>query len=69
MWGFIVTMQLQLWLGAAGAAVIAIVSALGEHRRRKRKRMDDVGFMPWQLIQVMAMLAAVILASVALNMR
>ncbi|WP_446746006.1 hypothetical protein [Sphingomonas sp. OTU376] len=63
------TMQLQLWLGAAGAAVIAVVSGLGEHRRRKRKRIDDVGFVPWQFIQVMAMLGAVILASVALNLR
>lgn len=62
-------MQLQLWLGAAGAAVLAVVSGLGEHRRRKRKRVDDVGFVPWQLIQVMAMLAVAILVSVALNMR
>ncbi len=62
-------MQLQLWLGAAGAAVIAIVSGLGEHRRRKRKRMDDVGFVPWQFIQVMAMLGTLILASLALNLK
>ena len=62
------TIQLQLWIGAAGAAVIAVIAGLGEHRRRKRKRMDDVGFMPWQLIQVMAMLAVAILASRALNM-
>jgi hypothetical protein len=46
-----------------------VIAGLGEHRRRKRKRMDDVGFVPWQLIQVMAMLITVILASVALNMR
>jgi len=62
-------MQLQLWLGAAGAAVIAVVSGLGEHRRRKRRRIDDVGFIPWQFLQVMAMLGAVILASLALNLR
>jgi len=62
-------MQLQLWLGAAGAAVFAVVSGLGEHRRRKRKRIDDVGLVPWQFLQVMAMLGAVILASLALNLR
>ncbi|MEP9359495.1 hypothetical protein [Sphingomonas sp. KR3-1] len=62
-------MQQQLWLGAAGAAVVAVVSGLGEHRRRKRKRIDDVGYVPWSLIQVMAMLFAVILVSVALNLR
>ncbi len=60
-------MQLQLWIGAAGAATVAVISGLGEHRRRKRKRVDDVGYVPWQFVQVMAMLGAVILASVALN--
>ncbi|MBQ1500666.1 MAG: hypothetical protein IIZ38_20345 [Sphingomonas sp.] len=62
-------MQQQLWFGAAGAAAIAVVSALGEHRRRRRRRIDDVGYVPWQFLQVMAMLGAVILASVALNLR
>ncbi|NYT42735.1 hypothetical protein HZY97_18315 [Sphingomonas sp. R-74633] len=62
-------MQLQLWLGAAGAAVLAVVSGLGQHRRSKRKRIDDVGFVPWQLIQVLAMIGAAILVSLALNMR
>jgi len=31
--------------------------------------MDHVGFMPWTLIQVLAILAAMILASIALNLR
>jgi hypothetical protein len=59
----------QLWIGAAGAAVLAVVSGFGEHRRRRRRDMDAVGFVPWQLIQVLAMLAVVVLASVALNLR
>jgi len=62
-------MQLQLWLGAAGAAGIAVVSGLGQYRRQKRKRIDDVGFVPWQLIQVLSMIGAAILVSLALNMR
>ena len=69
MWGFFGSMQQQLWFGAAGAAAIAVVSALGEHRRRRRTRIDDVGYVPWQFLQVMAMLGAVILASGALNLR
>jgi hypothetical protein len=69
MWEFFGTMQQQLWGGAAAAVVVAITSAFGERRRSRRRDMDRVGFMPWTLIQVLAMLLAVILASVALNLR
>jgi hypothetical protein len=69
MWEFFGTMQQQLWGGAAAAILVAVVSGFGEHRRRKRREMDRVGFVPWTLIQVLAMLAALILASVALNLR
>jgi hypothetical protein len=31
--------------------------------------VDRIGFVPWTLVQVLAMLAAVILASLALNLR
>lgn len=62
-------MQQHLWSGAAAAILLAVVSGFGEHRRRKRRDMDQVGFMPWTLIQVLAMLAALICASVALNLR
>jgi len=62
-------MQQQLWGGAIAAVLVAVGSGFGEHRRRQRRDMDQVGFMPWTLVQVLAMLAAVILASVALNLR
>lgn len=69
MWGFFESMQQQLWGAAAAAVLVAIASGFGEHRRRGRRDIDRVGFMPWTLIQVLAMLIAVILASVALNLR
>ncbi|MCX8476999.1 MAG: hypothetical protein MT490_14500 [Sphingomonas sp.] len=69
MWEFFETMQQQLWGGAAVALLLAIASGFGEHRRRGRRDMDRVGFMPWTLIQVLAMLTALILASLALNLR
>lgn len=62
-------MQQQLWGGAIAALVVAIASGFGERRRSARRNMDHVGFMPWTLIQVLAILAALILASVALNLR
>lgn len=49
--------------------MLAIASGFGEHRRRGRRDMDRVGFMPWTLIQILAMLTALVLASLALNLR
>jgi len=69
MWEFFETMQQQLWGGAAAAVLLAIASGFGERRRRRRRDIDQVGFMPWTLIQVLAMLAAVILVSLALHLR
>jgi hypothetical protein len=69
MWGLIGTMQQQLWGSAVAAVIVAVLSGLGERRRHQRRRFDRVGFMPWPLIQLLAMLAAVICTSVALNLR
>ena len=62
-------MQPILWGGAVAALLLAVVSGVGEDRRRKRHDLDRVGFMPWAMVQVLAVLGAVILVSVALNMR
>lgn len=61
-------MQLQLWGGAAAALILAGISALGEHRRSNRRDPDKVGVMPWMLIQMLAILTAIVLVSVALNL-
>jgi len=47
--------------------VLAAISGLGEARRRRRRDFDRVGFMPWAMIQVLALLLAVVLASAAMH--
>lgn len=69
MWERFSVMQQQLWGGAVAALLLAVVSGVGESRRRRRRDPDRVGFMPWSLLQMMAVLGTVILVSVALNMR
>lgn len=62
-------MQQQLWASAVAAILLAVLSGLAEHRRRKRRWLDRVGFMPWALIQVLSMLSAAVLVSLALHLR
>jgi hypothetical protein len=60
-------MQQQLWGGAVAALLLAGISGWGERRRRERHDPDRVGLVPWPLVQMLALLAAFLLASVALN--
>ena len=60
-------MQVQLLGGAAAALILAGVSAVGEHRRNNRRDPDNVGMVPWTLIQMLAIVGAIVLVSVALN--
>ncbi|MHA6718928.1 hypothetical protein ACX40Y_05700 [Sphingomonas sp. RS6] len=62
-------MQLQYWAGAVIALIVAVASALGERRRRGRHDLDRIGLMPWMTMQMIALFAALVLASVALNAR
>jgi hypothetical protein len=62
-------MHSELWSGAAAALAVAVASGWAEHRRRRRRDLDRVGLISWPLVQILAMLSAVILVSVALNLR
>ena len=67
-WGRIDTMQdYFFWVVAGAFAVLALVAGFGEHRRRKRRDFDAVGYVPWTLLQILALFAAVGAAMVALH--
>ncbi len=60
--------SLGLWGAIAmGAAIIALVASLAERRRNNRADVDRVGFMPWTLILVLAVLTTIFAASFALK--
>jgi len=60
-------MQDYLWPGVVALLLLAVGAGFGEHRRRKRKNFDAVGFMPWALVQFLALIGAVCLAMLALH--
>ena len=47
------------------AAALAVLAWLADHRRMRRSNPDDVGFMPWTGIFVVALLAACVLLGLA----
>lgn len=60
-------MQGPLWIGVGAMVALAGVSGVAEWRRGKRRDLDKVGWVPWTLIQVMAMLLAIVGAAFALK--
>jgi hypothetical protein len=59
--------QTLLWCAAAVLALLAAYAALAEHRRNKRRDLDRVGLVPWNLIQVLAFLGAMAAAALAIK--
>jgi acyl-CoA synthetase (AMP-forming)/AMP-acid ligase II len=56
-----------LWWVAAGAMALAVFAAIAEYRRSRRRNLDRVGLMPWNLIQFLAFLVAIAAAGLALK--
>ena len=61
------TTQAALWTLAGAALVVAALAAWGEHRRQRRRNLDEVGWVPWNFIQVMAGLVTLVAAVLALK--
>jgi len=58
----------EIFWGATGALLlIAVAAGVAEWRRGKRKRLDQVGWVPWNLIQILAFFAAFAAAALALK--
>jgi hypothetical protein len=60
-------MQSTLWAGAAGCVVLAGIAMFGDRRRHRRHDLDRVGWMPWPLILVIALMAAAVCVAFALH--
>ena len=56
-----------LWSLAGALLLVAVAAAWAEHRRGTRRNLDSVGWMPWNLIQILAFLGAIAAAALALK--
>ena len=61
------TTQAWLWWTSGASAAVAALSAFAEHRRTNRRDLDKVGLVPWNFIQIIAFLGAVVAAALALK--
>ncbi|RHW16623.1 hypothetical protein D1610_14615 [Sphingomonas gilva] len=62
-------MQVMLWSWAGVALAVVAFAGFADWRNRRRRNPDRVAMLPWPLIQVLALLAALMLAAIALNVR
>lgn len=62
-------MQQWFWSAAGAALLVALASGFAEHRRKRRRDLDKVGWMPWVTIQFVALFAVLVLASLAVQAR
>ena len=61
------TTQAMLWAAAGASLGTAALATAAEWLRNRRRNLDQVGWVPWQLIQVLAFLLAIALAALALH--
>jgi hypothetical protein len=57
-----------LWTAAAALVAIAFACALMERRRARRRDLDRPGYVPWQLLEILAFLLAAVAAALAVKL-
>lgn len=55
-----------LWTLAAAMAALALLAGWADHRRAQRRDVDKPGWVPWQPILILAMMATVVCVALAI---
>ena len=62
------TTQAMFLALAAAAAVMAVVSAVRDRGRAKRRDLDQVGWVPWDVLQIIFGLIAIVATVLAFKL-
>jgi len=62
------TIQATLWTAAASAGALAVAAGVAERRRSRRRDIDKVGWVPWPLVQVVALALAALMVAYAIKL-
>ncbi len=60
-------MKGEFWAGAGASLALAVFAGFQDWRRKRRVDLDKVGIIDWPAVQVIALIATGILASIAYN--
>lgn len=60
-------MQGSMLIVSAAGAVVAVAAEVADYRRRNRRDVDAVGFMPWRGIALAGVAVAILAAAFALK--
>jgi hypothetical protein len=61
------TTQVMFFLIAGAAAVLAVVAAMRDKGRAKRRNLDKPGWVPWDVLQILA--GIVVIVSIVLALK
>lgn len=59
-------MQAVMTMIGVGASMMIAIAAYAERRRARRRDLESVGFMPWQLVTILATFIALFAFALAL---
>jgi len=60
-------MAVEYWSGAGAALALAVIAGFRDRQRKRRTDLDKVGIVDWPAVQVLALIGAAILVSIAYN--